>query len=467
MTSPPTGTAGLIFISLILPASCVICQCVRRRSVEVNHILLFTTGFWLYWILPIGIGVMGIFREEFWMRTWYDLFDALQPSVLDAYLIVCLGNYLAFTSGSVLSSRVFVADGRDLHTRVFDGKLLLLFFAPLLLASATFAFVLRRELFTGYKNIAEDFGFRGSFTAATLLLLGLALIDLTNRDRQSAPRSTRRFSSLYLWAYFFFAVLVLSLGGRLYFISSVLMLLVYHTVYIRRVRLILVVGLAVCAATIAGLIGLYRLGSMEGASAILVNLVSEFLFTSFSLVHFLGNASLDLIRFPVFLLSDFTNLLPLFLFPAKADFLTQPEAAGYVVFAPGGALNSFMSFMINFGILGTLCVLFLMGFGLNYLRLRRNSLLSRVTYVMLSGWLAFTFFRDPFSISIVKNMFEFSILFPFLLVAGLHVLTIVATVSKSASVGPSRKSIRAAGGPESLRASGSADPRPIVRETED
>ena len=33
-------------------------------------------------------------------------------------------------------------------------------------------------------------------------------------------------------------------------------------------------------------------------------------------------------------------------------------------------------------------------------------------YLMLTAFTAFTFFRDPFSVSLVKNMFEFSILIP-------------------------------------------------------
>jgi len=37
-------------------------------------------------------------------------------------------------------------------------------------------------------------------------------------------------------------------------------------------------------------------------------------------------------------------------------------------------------------------------------------------YIMCTGWLAFTFFRDPFSISIVKAMFEDSIILPTLIV---------------------------------------------------
>jgi high-affinity Fe2+/Pb2+ permease len=42
-----------------------------------------------------------------------------------------------------------------------------------------------------------------------------------------------------------------------------------------------------------------------------------------------------------------------------------------------------------------------------------TSPIVKTQYLMCSAFLVFTFFRDPFSVSLVKNFFEFSIVMPF------------------------------------------------------
>jgi hypothetical protein len=134
----------------------------------------------------------------------------------------------------------------------------------------------------------------------------------------------------------------------------------------------------------------------------------------------------ELVNVPKFLVSDFVNLIPTVLLPGKAALLMDPNDYGYSVYTPLGALHSFFSFTINFGVIGTLPVMFGLGFGLRWLQINGHLVLLRVLYVMLSSWLAFTFFRDPFTTSIVKNMFEFSILVPTLVIVAMHVITLAA-----------------------------------------
>jgi hypothetical protein len=61
---------------------------------------------------------------------------------------------------------------------------------------------------------------------------------------------------------------------------------------------------------------------------------------------------------------------------------------------------------------------------LGYLRARDGNLLHRVFWIMLTGWIGFTFFRDPFFISIVKSMFEFSFAVPLLIVIAIQMLSL-------------------------------------------
>jgi len=302
------------------------------------------------------------------------------------------------------------------------------YLVPALIAAVIFAALVRDELFLGYQgSIYDDFGWRGSFVAASLPLLALTFIYAAKLEQRYPllPRFRKLLINRFSVSYLVVAILVLSLGGRLHILSSLLMLLVYRTVFVRRTTIAAALALFVTAALAAGLTGVYRIGSVITLDDMLVNLFAEFLFTSFSLIHFLGENRMELIKFPIFLLSDFINLIPTFVFPGKADMLLQPEAYGYVIFSPGGALNSFFSFMINFGVVGTWFTLFALGFFLNYLRINGHIILFKVMYVMLSGWLAFTFFRDPFSVSVVKNMFEFSIIVPALIIISMYFLTFI------------------------------------------
>ena len=75
-------------------------------------------------------------------------------------------------------------------------------------------------------------------------------------------------------------------------------------------------------------------------------------------------------------------------------------------YTPLGSLNSYVSFNLNFGLLGSALFLFLWPMLFRYLRSRSAATLPATMYVMCSGWLAFTFFRDPFSISLVKAIFR-------------------------------------------------------------
>jgi hypothetical protein len=129
-------------------------------------------------------------------------------------------------------------------------------------------------------------------------------------------------------------------------------------------------------------------------------------------VHHLRYKGISWLNRPDQLESDFLNLVPSVLLPNKFAILKKPDA-----YRPLGGLNSFVSFDLNLGMIGSGAFLFLWPMMFRYFRSRSSSTLSATMYVMCSGWLAFTFFRDPFSISLVKAIVQDSILMPALLVA--------------------------------------------------
>lgn len=403
----------------------------------MDPILTFSVGYLFYWLFPVVLGTSGAFAEQPGMGLWYDVFRRVPPSTLVLYVLIVNAVYLAFVAGYTRSAGRNAGLPTPSPVR-FVPNLLGVLFVPLLALAALASFLLRSEFFRGYttESILTETGIRGAFVAISSGLLGLALLRYSARAltrRKSIVRSIP--SDLFFVVYFLVAILVASLGGRLYLVSALLMIAAYRSAYERRIgyRAFLIGSLV--AAGGAAIIGIVRLGMGVNETAVLFNLAAEPLFTSFSLLSFLVNNHPDLLRIPVFLASDFANLIPTALFPGKAALLRDPNNYGFPVLAPLGALNSYFSFMINFGALGTIAALYAGGAWLGRLRQREGSPVARTAYSMITGWAAFTLFRDPFSVSIVKNIFEFSILLPAIFASLAHVLSVVASPLERTAAG--------------------------------
>ncbi len=417
---------ALLASNILVPLAFVRRRCLTPEGIEVNHVLLFSLGFFIYWVLPIMLGLLRLFQDAPAMALWYQIFDAIPETVLAVYLLVCLLCYFCFGAGSLACGALFVNRAVEYREIVFDRQLLNIPLVAGVIIACIYAFVLRDQLFKGYTtdSIYLDTETRGAFTASSTFLLSVAMTYTVKWEETIRARLPffRIILNRFFVAYFVVALLVLSLGGRLYLLSAVLMLLVYRTVYFRRFRLQAALGLAALVIGLIGLAGLGRQGINVSLGDLVLNLFVEPLFNSFSLIHFLAYGSLELLKFPIFLLSSLVNLVPTALFPGKLGFIANPEDYGYVAFSPIGALNSFFSFMINFGVIGTMLAFFFFSLWLQRLKTQRQTVLSKTVYVMVCGWLATSFFRDNFSISLVKVILQFSILVPVSLVVGANLV---------------------------------------------
>ena len=215
----------LIAINTVVPIWIVFRTCVNKSGVQFNHLLLFSFGYLFYWILPIAVGLTRLFDTEIVMRLWYSVFDRIPPGVLAAYLLVSLSCYLSFAGGSALGARWFQRSSPDYRRVFFYPGLLNIVLALGLLLAAAYAYLLRGELFQGYSvwmsETAETdtTNLRSTFVAVSVFLLSLAFVYTMRRDEQT--RFTLPFGKLirnyFFVSYFIIAILVLSLGGRLYF----------------------------------------------------------------------------------------------------------------------------------------------------------------------------------------------------------------------------------------------------------
>jgi hypothetical protein len=401
----------------------------RRDGAEVNHVVLFSFGIAFYWLLPVAAGTVRTLADQPGVALWYATWDtAARAGAFPGFLLFTLVTYGAFLAGDWLGSRIRLDPAARARMLPHDPRLLRLFLPVAFGIMLLYAWQLRGQLFVGYRyEVTAAASMRGTLSATSVLLLVLCL--LRAAETPAWPRTRTGWRGVatdpFAIAYAVSAMLTLSLGGRLYVASAAIMALVYHTVYRRRLPLLRALTFALMAMLLAGIAGLLRFGYAPSPIGILVNLLVEPLFTSFSLLHFLAQDNAPWIAAPRFLLSDLLNLVPSALFPGKAEYLLDPRDYGYAIFTPLGALHSYLSLMINFGRIGAPLVVFALGTGLAVLK-RKRSPLARTAYAMLTGWLAFTFFRDPFSVSIVKNMIEFSILVPTLIVWSAHVMTVIA-----------------------------------------
>ncbi len=101
--------------------------------------------------------------------------------------------------------------------------------------------------------------------------------------------------------------------------SSILIFIVYRTVFIKKASLKMIWMISALGIMLSGAVGVFRLGDTLAMGGIVENLFSEFMFTSLSLFNYLRDWDLALFKFPIFLISDFTYLIPTYLFPTKDD----------------------------------------------------------------------------------------------------------------------------------------------------
>ena len=413
----------LTLANMALLLAYVVRQCVSRRGIEFNHVTAISLGYFIYWILPFLIGLLKLFNDNPACHVWYSFFDRVPDGTKILYLWFCLFIYGAFIVGTELCCWSQAGKPKPVYRAIRFPLVYLkaqLLFCVLLVCYATYS--ARQDLFHGYSTIGGEGDVRRSVLISTTgLLEAVAFLYCMKWEERLRARygvEKLRFRQIIfnraMIAYGISALLVVSTGHRLSALSSFMMLLIYCSMYFQRIRLrsaLLTVGGAACAAATLGLV---RLSTAVNGMNVVFMLFVEPIGASQTLLAFLQGGRLEMLNFPSLFLSGFINLVPRPLLPEKASLILKPESLGYVIYAPQGSFHSFVQFCINFGLIGTIGVWFLLGYGLQALKFADKSMLHRTSYIMISGFLLTTFFRDDFSGSIVKAIFQLSILIPLL-----------------------------------------------------
>ncbi len=398
----------LLLIALAIPLWYAYRQSIAQGLVEINHVSLFTFGFLFYWISPVIIGIYG---SHLAMQVWNSYFRLFDRRLMEPYVTSCIGLYLCFVAGDLLGRHLF--QQQTSHSRKVPRLALSLMTTVGVIVAVSTWLALRNELIPYGPQVIMSTArgtltstARGTLTSCVALLGVVALLYMIDRPQMSWRA---RVLNRYFIPFALGCLVLLRLGSRLYVASFALMLVVYHTNFHRRLKLRTAVAGAVGSALLLGVIAVWRMQEtvLDHPAYLLTTFVAEPVLISLSLVHYLRFTGIALINYPIYLISDFTNLIPALILPDKA--LLRVRAPIYM---PMGGVNSFVSFNMNFGILGTAVVLFLLAISLRYLKSRTTETLFATIYIMCTACMAFTLFRDPFYVSIVKIIVQDAILMP-------------------------------------------------------
>jgi hypothetical protein len=392
----------LLALAVAIPCWYGYWRSVSHGRVEINHVTTFSLGFLYYWITPLVVRILAAHLAFPWSQAWLGFF---RERLIAPYALSCIALYLCFMFGDSLGARWSRRRKTELTSPIPEIALSLCtaFGCVLLVYSA---YVERADLLRpSVPGAIQVHTALGEVTACVVQLSCVALMFALQRPEM-------RWRDLLLSRYFLPALLgasmMLLLGSRLYVASLLVMFAIYQSNVRARFKLKKMLAVGLLFALFFGLVGTWRQDTSP--TGVFSNILVEPLAISLSLVHHLRYKGIAWINQPTQLISDLENLIPTVLMPNKYKLLKQPDA-----WRPLGGLHSFVSFNLYFGLLGTAAFWFLMPLGLRYLRSCLSDTLFATMYVMCSGWLAFSLFRNAFSLSLIKNIFEQSILIPCLI----------------------------------------------------
>jgi hypothetical protein len=397
-----------------------------RRRYIIDHRHLFLFGYLFYFFTPWVAGRFNIFPGYPGMELYQQFFRLIPQDKIITYITVTLLWLPAFYMGHYLFSFIKPAAGRQLERFNATPLSLSTNYAAMLLilVLVVFAVLSRASLFGGYDSY--DVGARGKMSTL-LVIFNFFLVYqfITNQH----------ISKVLLLGTFITALLLLSMGGRMYVFQTIVIILVYKTSFALNRWQWYHIGLFAAAAFLAGgIAGIWRMGASVNLQRALYSFFAEPVFTWFSTSTYLINNEPPLINIPLNFLTSFLNLIPNSIISFKPYIVsTASMVKGYQ--SPLGADSLWSNLVINFGTAGSFLFLFLTGFLLNLLRhLSAKSRFAAVYYILVLGMLPFQLFRDGFYILNKQLLFNF-LLFPGVILLVLKVLVYAAAENIRSNAG--------------------------------
>lgn len=372
-----------------------------RKYYLIDHKILFFFGYIFYLFIPFFIGVYNPFKGFGGMDMFQGFFDLIPKIKLQSYILITLSWLPAFYLGHFFY-KFFKPFKRSLKKFPVSftsyGTSYIAFL--LIIVLVLFTYISRDSLLGNYQ--IYDSGARGKMSTLLVIFNFFLLYQLL---------SNQKVSYVLIIGTIITALILLSMGGRMYVIQTFIIYLVYKTSFApKRWKIFQIILFAFAALVIGSWIGTYRMGTTFNINKGLYSLMAEPVFTWFSTSTFLIGNDIPLVNFPSNFLTSFLNLVPNTIISLKS-FMVSTQGMGYVYQNPLGADSVWSTFIINFGSVGSFFFIFLTGFMLNFLRhLSENNRFWAAYYILVCGMLPFQFFRDGFYIINKQLFFNFLLL---------------------------------------------------------
>lgn len=400
----------------LLAALYGIATCIHKGRVELNYISLFSIGYIFYWVTPIMLMQTQLISYiEFPLKeNWISIYHSIGTMRMNQFLVFSLIFFICFFCGSLIKFREHTVIDKSNASEKWDLRAINIILIGVGILLLYFVFQFRGALFTGYNKIDwAQTGQKGNLVGTSLIFMNLILLkNLMKQKYKKVLNLKHYFISIEMVFFLTVQVMILSLGTRIYFLISLIAIIMFASIFITKFKTKYVILGTLFLVILISCVGLFRYGfnlSEVNFLSPVNNILQETMLNSFSLIATINFNHWGIIRFPIYLMQDTLNgvlsHLPVHL-PAH-----DPSKAGYPLYSPVGGTSLFYSLIINFGFIGSFIFAFAVSSLLNYLR-NTKTLYTNAVYVCLSSTLIFTFFRDNFYISIIKVGIQDFVVFP-------------------------------------------------------
>jgi len=407
---------GLVL--LLLPPLCLLGFGLRRQF-KFDHYFCFALGFCYYVCAPLLLSAYSNGYSDELMQIWWKISKVASMDNVAYTAVFSMAIFVSFYGGCMMARLLGARRPRQEgahgvqhplknQTVLTSPIISQLFLAILIAFFLVLVWMGQGFWFSGYTG-EYDTGLRGPLQG---IILAFAVMFLLMKTSQNFLAHDLRWSGLKMTAATFTvaaAILSLSVGSRQNFVLSVISIAVYYSCFIYPFKRWKVIVFGVACITLISIVGAARIGG-NVFSFMTVGIFYESVLTSISLFSGFQFNDFPLFSYPAEIIEGSANLIPSFLWD-KTEFLASIASSNFVYASPLGAKNGILSLAVNFGLLGGCIAVFALGALLEFLSSKNRHPILYVTYSIATAGLAMDIWRNPFQVSIIKNMLQMGVLF--------------------------------------------------------
>jgi hypothetical protein len=376
----------------------------KNNSKELSHAIFFFVGWMYYLLLPIFTAYSGLFEGIDAIAAWSKYISVDINYFLISYAALMPVFYIL---GS-FSNRIRVRFNPSLQSLHMLSWIVIPIYSFLLVF---YTLAARDFIFTGYSD-----GMDASL-AGPIATLEMAILFHYLTCKSSGNKQLSLFPGFLLTVT---SIVLLGMGGRIYVISALVSVFFYIWNWggfsVAKRRQILMLFTLTPFGLVA--IGMWRVGDLN-FNVVGFYLFAESLFTSISAFTLMQSSSWHWLNFPIDFIVSILNVIPIFFWPNKSLVLASLLDVNLDIESPFGAYNVIASSITNFGFIGGLCFIGLVGFIMGLAKKSSDSPLIKAFYCFLVGLLPFIFFRDPYMVQVKL------VVMAFFLVAGYRLFSLL------------------------------------------